>query len=74
LEQVFASASAKLKIEVKVNGVTKFVGFNSTATSNIECSIKQPILATTGQTVTITRTNLDNQAQDLYSTIIGFYA
>lgn len=72
LEQVEASASGKLKIVVKVNAVTKFVGFSSTANPNISFVLKQPILATTGQTVTVERTNMDNQAQDVYSTIIGY--
>lgn len=72
LEQIEAAASGKLKIEIRLNGVTKFVKFNSTANPNISTKIEQPILATTGQTVTVIRTNNDNQTQDVYSTIIGF--
>jgi len=72
LQQVEASASGKMKIVVKVNAVTRFVGFSSTANPNISLILKQPVLATTGQTVTVERTNLDNQAQDLYSTVIGY--
>lgn len=74
VEQVHASASGKLKIEIQVNGATKFVAFNSTAEPNINIELKQPILATSGQTVTVIRTNRDNQAQDVYSTILGFNA
>lgn len=74
LEQVEASGSGKVKIEIQVNGATKAVLFNSTANPNMSLFLKQPILATTGQTVTVIRTNKDNQAQDLYSTIIGYTA
>lgn len=74
LEQILASASGKMKIVVAVNGVTRFVQFNSTANPNMMVSLEQPILATNGQTVTIARTNNDNQAQDVYSTIVGYLA
>lgn len=72
LTQVEASGSGKVKIEVTVNGATKFVQFNSTSTPNMSIQLSQPILATTGQTVTVIRTNRDNQAQDVYSTISGY--
>lgn len=74
LTQVEASSSGKLKIEVQVNSVTKFVQFNSTSTPNMSIELSQPILATVGQTVTVIRTNRDNQAQDVYSTISGYNA
>lgn len=74
LNQIEATASGKMKIEVQVNAVTKFVQFNSTAQTNMSIHIDNPLLATTGQTVTIIRTNLDKQAQDLYSTISGYNA
>jgi hypothetical protein len=72
LTQIEASGSGKMKIEVQVNSVTKFVQFNSTAQANMSIDIKQPILATSGQTVTVIRTNRENQAQDVYSTISGY--
>lgn len=72
LNQIHASASGKMKIVVAVNGVTIFVGFNSTANPNIDIPVVNTSLATTGQTVTIVRTNLDNQSQDVYSTISGY--
>lgn len=72
LSQIEASASGKMKIEVQVNSVTKFVQFNSTAETNMSIILSQPILATTGQTVTVIRTNRDNQSQDVYSTILGY--
>ncbi len=71
-DEVFASASGKMKIEIQVNSVTKFVGFNSTASPNIVYQLYNPITVTSGQTVTIIRTNKDNLAQDVYSTICGY--
>jgi len=74
LQQIEAASSGKGKIEVKVNGVTKFVQFNSTANTNYSIHLEQPILATSGQTVTVVRTNKEGSAQDLYSTISGYLA
>lgn len=73
LSQISASASGKMKIVVAVNGATKLVMFNSTANPNMVVTLDRPILATNTQTVTIARTNLDNQTMDVYSTVIGFY-
>lgn len=74
LQQIEASASGKIKIEVQVNAVTKFVQFSSTASPNLSVILEQPILATTGQTVTVIRKNLDLLPQDVYSTISGYLA
>lgn len=78
LSQVWASASGKMKIEIQIEtGVatdvfnTRFVGFNSTANTNIEVPIKENITVAAGVRVRVIRTNKDNQAQDLYSTISG---
>jgi len=78
LARIWASASGKLKIEVQIeSGVgtgtfaTKFVGFNSTATPNIDITVYSPIQVAAGVRVRIITTNKDNQAQDLYSTIEG---
>lgn len=78
LSQIWATASGKLKIEVQVEtGVstdswtTKFVGFNSTANPNISITVKENIAVAAGVRVRIIRTNRDNQAQDVYSTISG---
>lgn len=73
LTQIAASGSGKMKIVVSVNSAAKVVMFNSTASPNMLITLDRPILATTGQTVTIARTNIENQSQDLYSTVIGFY-
>lgn len=72
LNQIHASGSGKIKIEVLVDAVSKFVCFNSTANPNIDITIANPILATSGQVVRIIRTNKDNQSQDVYSTISGY--
>lgn len=79
LNQIEASGSAKMKIEVRIEtGVatsvfdTKWVQFNSTADTNMTIHIDNPIAVATGVRVRIIRTNKDNQAQDLYSTISGY--
>lgn len=79
LRTIWASASSKLKIEVQIetaaaSGVfnTVFVAFNSTAAPNIEIPIKDAISVVSGARVRVIRTNRDNQAQDVYSTISGF--
>lgn len=78
LRQIEASASAKMKIEVQIEtgvatGVfnTRFVQFNSTAETNMSIHLQSPITVAAGVRVRIIRTNRDNQAQDLYSTISG---
>lgn len=78
LSQIHAAASGKMKVEVQVEtGVasgtyeTKFVRFNSTASPNIIIDIKENIDVGSGVRVQVIRTNLDNQPQDVYSTICG---
>lgn len=78
LSQIDASASGKMKVVIAVEtgvatGVytTKFVRFNSTANPNVALDIKENITVAAGVRVQVTRTNLDNQPQDLYSTICG---
>lgn len=78
LSKIFASASGKIKAEVKVETapssgtfVTKFVKFNSTANPNLDFDIKELISVAAGVIVRIVITNKDNQAQDVYSTICG---
>lgn len=78
LQQVMASASGKLKIEVQwttddVTYTTLYVGFNSTANPNIFEGMSRPYNLAGGANakIRVIRTNKDNQAQDVYSTIIG---
>lgn len=70
-EQVVAAGSGKIKVQVLFNGVIKFDAFNSTANPTIIIPLLRMIKAAAGQVVRITITNLDNQAQDLYSTLMG---
>lgn len=81
LSQILASASGKMKVEIQIGDgaavevfTTKFVRFNSTANTQADLVLAQP-LAVVGTanttTIRVIRTNLDNQAQDLYSTIVG---
>jgi hypothetical protein len=76
--QISCAASGKAKFEVQVEtgvatGVfnTKFVKFNSAAEPNCDFNIKELISIAAGVRIRVIRTNKDNQAQDLYSTISG---
>lgn len=78
LSQISATASGKMKIEIQIETgvatgvfVTKFVMFNSTATPNMSLDIKENIPVAAGVRVRVIRTNKDNQAMDVYSTICG---
>lgn len=78
LSQIWAAASGKLKIEIQIESgagtgtfATRFVGFNSTANPNILVPIIENITVAAGVRVRVIRSNLDNQSQDLYSTISG---
>lgn len=78
LTQIEASASGKMKIEVQVetgvaSGVfnTRFVQFNSTANPNCTLKIGPVLSVAAGVRVRVIRTNKDNSAQDVYSTIMG---
>ena len=71
LDRVWASASGKIKAVVQNNGSTIMVGFNSTANPNIDMTIIQPPTVAAGNTVTVTITNDDKAAFDVYATIEG---
>lgn len=73
---LIASGSGKIKVEVKLETAaasgtfnTKYVGFNSTANPMVQFDFKSIMKQVTGAKVRITMTNLDNQPQDLYSTL-----
>ncbi len=70
-ERAWASASGKIKAVVQNNGSTIFVGFNSTANPNIDITITAPPLIAAGNTATMTITNLDLVAFDVYATMEG---
>lgn len=69
--EAWMSASGKIKAQLLVNGSVVYVGFNSTANPNIRIPLEHLVKAAATQVVRITITNLDNQAQDVYSTLLG---
>jgi len=71
IDSVWVSGSGKIKAVVLVNALPVFVGFNSTANPNIAIPMSKYCKALATQVVRITITNLDNQAQDVYSTLLG---
>jgi hypothetical protein len=78
LNQIEASASGKMKIEVQIeSGVstntftTRFVQFNSTATPIMSIKLNNAISVAAGVRVRVIRTNKEGSSQDLYSTISG---
>ncbi len=71
LARCWASASGKIKAVIAYGGNTAFVGFNSTANPNIDITFSaEPTLAA-ASTATITITNDDLLAFDVYGTIEG---
>lgn len=75
---VEASASGKAKFELQIeDGVaagtfsTIGVKFNSTANPNVRFELTAPKPVATGVIIRLIKTNLDNGAQDIYSTING---
>lgn len=75
IKSLHLSASGLAKFEIKfgptASEVLTYVYFNSTANPNIIAELPDPITLTSSDTLIITKTNLDNQAQDIYSTING---
>ena len=74
----WAAGSGMIKAEVQISpdGTTftsKWVGFNSTATPNIEIQLDNLVITETGTgaKIRIIMTNRDNKPQDVYSTISG---
>lgn len=79
LNQVESSGSGKAKMLIAVEtgvatGVftSRFVQFNSTAETNMNIQLKNPIAVAAGVRVRVTMSNRDLLAQDLYSTICGY--
>lgn len=78
LTQIEGAASGKAKAEVQIeSGVatgvfaSKWVMFNSTANPMMSLAIKESPAIAAGVRVRVIMSNLDNQAQNLYSTISG---
>lgn len=74
LDQVEASASGQIKVEVKVgvtgSEVSKWVAFTSKGDLKASLKLPNPITVTTADSVLVIITNTDNQAQDVYSSIL----
>jgi hypothetical protein len=70
LYDVYVSGSGRMKAELRINNNPVAVGFSSAANPVIQFSFQKGLNAS-GVNVTIIRTNLENQAKDLYSTIAG---
>ena len=76
--QIWSTSSGKIKVQVEyetaaASGVfnTFWVGFNSTAETNILMPVPNDKTQVTGARVRIVITNLDNAAMDVYSTLSG---
>jgi len=76
LHRVFASASGKMKVEVKVGPtgttVQQAIGFNSTANPNVDLVFENEIPVDDGDLVEVIRTNLDKASMNVYSYINGY--
>lgn len=74
LDGVDASASGQMKVEIQHgttgSETTKVVLFTSKGNLNATWRLPFPLAVTSAQTVKVIRTNLDNQAMDVYSTIL----
>lgn len=78
LSKVLFAGSGRMKAELQVeDGVglgtfsTVAVAFSSTAKLSDEISLEKTFKVAGGVQVKVIKTNLDNQDQDLYSTVIG---
>lgn len=70
LKDVYVSGSGKLRAELRINSAVVAVGFNSTANPQVSWRFQKGLNASSVN-VEVVIVNLDKQAQDLYSTIIG---
>lgn len=75
---VEASASGKAKFQLQIEtgvGAGTFdtigVQFNSTSNPNVKFELRKPTAVAAGVIIRVVKTNLDNQAQSIYSTING---
>lgn len=71
LEQVWASASGKIKAVFQNGANTFYVGFNSTANPNIVYTVTAPPTIAAAGTVNIVITNDDKSAMDVYAGVDG---
>ena len=68
-----ASGEAKWELQWGATGseTTKFVSFTSKATQRTSLRLPYPVSIPSTSTIKIIRTNMDNQAMDVYSTILS---
>lgn len=78
LRQVLCTGSGRAKFELQVEddvgeGTFHTIGvrFNSTANPDCDLILSVPVVVPAGVIVKVIKTNRDNQAQDLYTTIVG---
>lgn len=75
LNRIWASASGRIKVTVTVDPAgtpaVKFVAFNSTANPNINIPVNGDIEVAAGTVIRIAIENCDEDAQDVYSTLLG---
>jgi hypothetical protein len=75
LNRVWASASGRIKLEIILDPAGTpdpvLTGFNSTANPNIDVDVEGDVEVAAGVVVRIAITNLDEDAQDVYSTLFG---
>lgn len=72
------SASGRIKYEVKLETApasgtynTKYVGFNSSATPDVDLPLRSILKQVAGANIRVTITNSDAKAMDVYSTLQG---
>jgi hypothetical protein len=71
LQRIWASGSGKIKVVVQNGASPIFVGFNSTATPNIDITVVSPPTIAAAGTVSVIITNEDKASFDVYATIEG---
>lgn len=74
LSQISASASGKMKVEIQYGTTgaetTRMVKFTTPGGGlSAVWTLPEPLSVTAAQSIKIIRTNMDNQAQDVYSTV-----
>lgn len=72
LQKIVASASGKIKVEIKIGASLKVVLFNSTANPNVEYKFEGPQALAAATVIDVVITNYDKTPQDVYSTIEGY--
>jgi len=75
MKRIFASASGRIKVEVILDPVgtpeSIVVGFNSTANPNVDIDLESLVEVAAGTVVRVAVSNLDEDPQDVYSTMFG---